>query len=278
MALNNFTQRTLTAVIFAATLVGSILWNKYSFLALFLGLSIAGVLEFFTLFKKKGFKANKYIGALGAIAIFLSAYLYLEDGNLKWYFITIIPSVVAMLAALYSRSHHPFEEIAITFMGWLYVSVPFTLSMVLAFWDSTAPYMDYHGEFILAFIFLIWSSDTGAYLVGSAFGKTKLFERVSPKKSWEGLAGGIALTLGIAWLEYEYTTFIPNSITQFQWLVVGAIACVFGTLGDLVESLFKRNIGVKDSGKILPGHGGILDRFDAYIFALPLVCVWLYLS
>lgn len=278
MALNNFTQRTLTAIVFAATLVGAILWNKYSFLTLFLTLSVAGVLEFFTLFKKKGFKANKIIGALGAIAIFLAAFLFHEDGNLKWYFITILPAIAAMLAALFGKSHHPFEEIAITFFGWLYVAVPFTMSMVLAFWDSTTPYPHYHGEFILAFLFLIWASDTGAYLVGSAIGKTKLFERVSPKKSWEGLAGGIALTLVVAWAEYQYTDFIPSSISQMQWLVVGAIACVFGTLGDLVESLFKRNIGVKDSGKILPGHGGILDRFDAYIFALPLVCAWLYLS
>lgn len=276
--MNNFTQRTLTAVIFAATLIGAIYWNKFSFLALFLTLSVVGVLEFFTLFKKKNLHPNKWIGAFGAISIFLAAYLYNEDGNLKWYFITIIPAMAAMLVALFGKSKNPFEEIAVTFLGWMYVAVPFTLSMVLAFWGSNAPYPDYHGEIILAFIFLIWSSDTGAYLVGSAIGKTKLFERVSPKKSWEGLAGGVALTILVAWLEYTYTDFIPSTISQTQWLVVGAIACIFGTLGDLVESLFKRNIGVKDSGKILPGHGGILDRFDAYIFALPLVCVWLYLS
>ena len=125
---------------------------------------------------------------------------------------------------------------------------------------------------VFGLLLLIWTNDTMAYFVGSQLGRRKLFERISPKKTWEGTIGGGLCAVLVAW----GLSFIIKDFTQPQWLVLGMVAAVFGTLGDLVESMLKRSVGVKDSGNLLPGHGGLLDRFDAFIFALPFF--WLALQ
>jgi phosphatidate cytidylyltransferase len=150
----------------------------------------------------------------------------------------------------------------------IYVVVPFSLLVITGFTQSGLS--NYNPTIILGFFFLLWTSDTGAYLVGISLGKHRLFPRISPKKSWEGFFGGLVFTLIVSWVISKYFTVI--SLTD--WVIIALIIGIFGVLGDLIESLLKRSFDTKDSGNILPGHGGILDRFDSVIFSAPLVFLY----
>ena len=173
---------------------------------------------------------------------------------------------------LFRNKPNPFNNIGFTVLGIIYIIVPFLLLSITSF-DITSSDISYAPNKLLGFFLLIWANDTFAYLVGIAIGRTKLFERISPKKTWEGTIGGIICTQGIAYIISIYFT----ELTMIQWMIIALIISVFGTLGDLVESMFKRSLGVKDSGNILPGHGGILDRFDAVLLCSPFVVVYLML-
>jgi phosphatidate cytidylyltransferase len=170
---------------------------------------------------------------------------------------------------LYRKKNKPFQNIALTFLGIIYIALPFSLLYLMGFKEYTVT--GFKPKIILGFFFLLWTSDTGAYLVGMTLGRHPFFPRISPKKSWEGFIGGVVLTLLIAWVISNYFTFLST----YDWLIIGLIIAVTGAIGDLIESLLKRSLNVKDSGNILPGHGGILDRFDSVIFAAPLVFVYL---
>jgi len=163
----------------------------------------------------------------------------------------------------------PFTNIAFTFLGIIYVAGPFALINVSIF-----IFGHYNYAIILGYLFLLWASDTGAYFAGKTFGKTKLFERVSPKKSWEGSLGGTALAFLIAYL---FSIFF-NEIPQWQWFSIAAIIVITGTYGDLVESLLKRSMMIKDSSHSIPGHGGFLDRFDGLLLSSPFVAAFFKIS
>ncbi|MBK6639733.1 MAG: phosphatidate cytidylyltransferase [Bacteroidetes bacterium] len=189
-------------------------------------------------------------------------------------FMWLIPAVALLfIMELYRNKSHPFENIAMTLTGLAYIIVPILLLVQMAYQFNPDDAITYHKNVVLGFIFLVWSSDTGAYFIGSKFGKNRLFERISPKKSWEGFFGGLALALLVARILSIYFT----ELDFYQWMIVAAITVVAGTLGDLVESMLKRIIGVKDSGTLLPGHGGILDRFDAFFIAVPLIYFYFHL-
>ncbi|RYE18344.1 MAG: phosphatidate cytidylyltransferase, partial [Sphingobacteriaceae bacterium] len=177
-------------------------------------------------------------------------------------------SVFIFYAELYRKTDKPFPQIAFTFLGLIYTLLPFVFFMAMAFLQKT---FDYHLP--LGFILLLWTNDTFAYLFGKQFGRNKLFERHSPKKTWEGLFGGILAAIIVAFIISRYFT----QISTFHWIVVSLIISIFGTMSDLVESMLKRSINIKDSGSILPGHGGFLDRFDGLLLAAPLVFIYLYL-
>ena len=162
------------------------------------------------------------------------------------------------------------QNIAITFLGIIYVSVPFSLMNFIVFQDVNV----YNPDLFLSLFIFIWVNDSGAYIAGTAFGKHRLFERISPKKSWEGFIGGLLSTVLAAYI--LSVTFVSEYSFAFM-TIIAVIIVVTGTLGDLVESLFKRNLGVKDSGKVIPGHGGLLDRFDSIILAAPIVFFVFYL-
>ena len=162
------------------------------------------------------------------------------------------------------ESNH-FANIALTIFGSIYIAIPFAFLISISNFGSSD--LNYKYEIPLGFFILTWSSDTFAYLSGRSFGKHKLFERISPKKTWEGLIGGAICTIGIGFLISNYF----NVIKIIDWLVISAIIIIFGTFGDLIESLFKRTINVKESGNILPGHGGVLDRFDATFLSIPII-------
>ena len=171
---------------------------------------------------------------------------------------------------LFRKKDKPFLNIGITLLGIIYITLPIMLFSMIGI-----PVNDpgnYRMHLVLGFFIILWSSDTGAYLAGMKFGKHKLFERISPKKTWEGSIGGTALALTVAWILSRY---FPE-LSLNEWLVFAFIIVVFGSLGDLAESLLKRSLNVKDSGSILPGHGGALDRFDGLFGAAPFVFLYLY--
>jgi phosphatidate cytidylyltransferase len=194
-------------------------------------------------------------------------------------FIPYLVSIIYLLIAeLYLMHDDPISNWAYTMMSQLYIALPFSLLNVLAFrsvgYDITYTYLIP----LSVFVFL-WMNDTGAYLCGSLLGKHKLFPRISPGKSWEGSIGGGILVMAIAiliWYLTELYGVNELSLNAFEWAGLGLTVVIFGTWGDLIESLFKRTLGIKDSGTILPGHGGMLDRFDSSLLAIPAAVVYLY--
>ncbi|MEI7831062.1 MAG: phosphatidate cytidylyltransferase [Prolixibacteraceae bacterium] len=260
-------KRSISGLLFAAVLIGTIWYGPWSFALLFGLFSIFILKEFYQLSKAAGISPQKNIGILFGFSIFLLTFLY-HVGIL-----TIDPtgfclSVLFVIPALelYRKKKNALENISVTLFGILYIILPFSLFNYFVF-PAFPLDNNYDPILLISLFFLIWSFDSGAYLFGVAFGKHRLFERISPKKSWEGFFGGwfLCIIFGIAlqriFQKYDITFMI----------LLATIVTISGTFGDLVESMIKRNLGIKDSGKFLPGHGGLLDRFDSILFASPFV-------
>ena len=196
---------------------------------------------------------------------------FIERGDLdgKYLFLIFPLASIIFIFKLYKRKdQNPFVNIALYYLGITYVALPFSLINVIVFDGG-----EYAYKILLGLMLIIWSSDTGAYFTGTAFGKTKLFERISPKKSWEGSVGGTLFAVGFSYL----STIYFGQLSLFEWLIVAVIVVVAGTYGDLVESHFKRTMSIKDSGNVIPGHGGFLDRFDSLILTVPFIVIFLKL-
>jgi phosphatidate cytidylyltransferase len=270
-------MRALTGAVFVIVLVASIVWRYESFALLFLLITILGTWEFYRLAGRTGASPQKIYGTFAAAVLFCScSFAALDEGNYSILAINVPLLFVPFLVELYRKKENPFTNIAYTLLGLVYVALPFSLWNLLIFrgGDGCLTNGQYKYHILLGYFILMWTSDTGAYLSGKAFGKHKLFERVSPKKTWEGTIGGGILCLAGAYILSVYFT----DLRLVDWLIVGIIIVIAGNLGDLAESLFKRSIDIKDSGNILPGHGGILDRFDAVLISTPFVSVYLALS
>ena len=247
---NNFIQRAVTGVLFVIVLVGCILYSPLSFGILFTIISALSVHEFAQLVSKSGeVSINKTITALGGAYLFLALMSFCTQQSVgARVFLPYLGLLLyMMITELYLKKKNPTGNWAYSMLSQLYVALPFALLNVLAFQNSPeTSSVTYNPILPLSIFVFIWLSDTGAYCVGSLIGKHRLFERISPKKSWEGSIGG------------------------------GIFSIIFGTWGDLTESLMKRQLGIKDSGNILPGHGGMLDRFDSALMAIPAAVVYLY--
>lgn len=266
--MSNFLKRSLTGVLFATILIAGINLHKYGFFTVFLASALLGIWEFFQLSKKAGAHPNKTIGVLSGAILFTACFMHATT-NQTWLFLVLCALIVSIfLLEMYRKKENPFTNIAYSIMGVIYVALPFSLLNYLAF-----PFNDqhFHPELVMGIFVMIWANDTGAYLVGVKWGKHRLFPRISPKKSWEGSIGGAISALIVAWI----ISLLSSELTLFHWEMVALIVVIFGSMGDLVESLFKRSINIKDSGTILPGHGGILDRFDAVFLAAPMVFIYL---
>lgn len=190
----------------------------------------------------------------------------------------ILTIIYLFIAELYLKNENPIMNWAYTMLGQMYIALPISMINVLAFQRDANGQMTIDMLLPLSIFIFLWTNDTGAYCSGSLFGKHKLFPRISPAKSWEGsIGGGILVVIVAALIGYSTTNESGvNMLTIPQWIGLGIVVAVFGTWGDLVESLFKRTLGVKDSGNILPGHGGMLDRFDSSLMAIPAAVVYLY--
>ncbi len=273
---NNFIQRAVTGVLFVIVLVGCILYSPLSFGILFTIISALSVHEFAQLVSKSSeVSINKTITALGGAYLFLALMSFCTQQSVG---ARVFPPYLGlllymMITELYLKKKNPTGNWAYSMLSQLYVALPFALLNVLAFQNSPETgSVTYNPILPLSIFVFIWLSDTGAYCVGSLIGKHRLFERISPKKSWEGSIGGgifsIASSLGFA----HFFPFMPG----WQWVGLAIVVVIFGTWGDLTESLMKRQLGIKDSGNILPGHGGMLDRFDSALMAIPAAVVYLY--
>jgi phosphatidate cytidylyltransferase len=266
-SMSNLQQRILTGLLGGLIFITGIWLNEWSFGVLFLGLTILGMLEFYKLVSSKGYYPNHNLGVLMGGGLFILIFL-IQKELIQSQLLFLLPPVLmlTLVAELFRKKEKPFINIALTYLGVLYVAAPFAMLNLVGFFNGA-----YSGYLILGIVLLIWTADTGAYFSGKTLGRTKLFERISPGKTWEGWIGGTLFSGGMA---YVLSLFLPN-LDLGHWLGVAAIISVFGVLGDLSESMLKRSLGVKDSGRVLPGHGGILDRFDSLLMVVPFVVAFL---
>lgn len=260
--------RAITGFFFVIVMLGSVLLGQFVFTAFYLLLSVLCLHEFNGLVRQSGPDPNLYTGLLNGIFVFtvFAVGCYIPSNKLLFILPVVLGSI--FVQELYKKSAQPFTNIAYCFLGILFTVIPFTFFHSMAFISGS-----FNFHLPLGFLLMLWANDTGAYLVGSWLGRVKLFPRHSPKKTWEGFIGGIVITAGVAWLLGTYYT----EYSRAQWITIGVFVSIFGTLGDLIESMFKRSIDVKDSGSILPGHGGLLDRFDGMLLAVPIVYAYLYI-
>lgn len=229
----------------------------------------------------KGVRINRFISTVAGVYFFL-AVAVLELGMVSS-FVVFVPYILCVIylfvAELYLKNESPILSWAYTMLGQMYIAFPLSLINILAFGNGDVSVGGSANMLLpLSVFILLWANDTGAYCTGSLLGRHKLFPRISPAKSWEGSIGGGVLSIIVAALigHYGANGAGTKGMDIMVWIGLGVVVVVFGTWGDLVESLFKRTIGVKDSGKILPGHGGMLDRFDSSLLAIPAVVVYLY--
>jgi len=256
--------RAITALFFVIVVLASIVLNAYLFAGFFLVLSACCLYEFYRIVGDAHGKPNSLLGILLGVLTFGLYAGYRLGGLSADLLLGVVPlAAVVCIAPLYQKGQDkPFAGIAYTFLGIIYVVLPFLSFFSLGFLDGTYDY-----RLPLGFMLILWGNDTGAYLVGRLVGKRLLFERISPKKTWEGLIGGILLALIVSLILAHYFT----SLSVGQWVAMAGLVSIFGTFGDLVESMLKRSQQVKDSGAVLPGHGGLLDRFDGLLLAAPAV-------
>jgi len=269
-------QRAITALFFVGVMLGGLYGGHYSFVILFAIITAMCLWEYFEMTLRRDGRRDKvrvFLGiAFGLTPFALASILQLNLIQFDEQFIIVtsflfFPFIfLAFIYELFSKSEAPFRNVAYIVLGMVYIGAPFALLDFIAFDDEK-----FYANVVFGLLALSWSNDTGAYLVGSFFGKTPLIPRISPKKTWEGTIGGVIITFLIAWC----LNLIFDDLRLMDWMVLAAIVAVFGSIGDLIESMLKRSTAVKDSGGLLPGHGGVLDRFDAFIFLLPFAAAYL---
>ena len=278
-----FATRTLSAIVFGVIMLGGLTWNKYSFIVLTTVICAGCLWEYFGIVgsvqtysdgKKKTFRILSTGFGLVVFSFFL---IPLFNIFLSGFVVLAIPLLFLLFSAeFFSGEKRSFQNTALNLMGVFYISIPLGLLHLLVFFQSNIHWNWFPGNInaVLGLLLLIWTNDTFAYITGSLIGKHKLFPAISPKKSWEGFFGGMVMALVVAVL----ISLWLDTLKLQDWIVISLIASIIGTIGDLFESMIKRNLGIKDSGTIMPGHGGFLDRFDAFIFCIPFVFAYLFLK
>ena len=277
--MNNLVLRTLTGVVFIAVLIGGTLYSPLTFTMLFAAVTGLTVWEFSTNVNNyAGASVNRVINTTAAVYLFLAFAGFCSELTPSKAFIPYVISIIYLpVSELYLQKSDPLKNWAYAFASQIYIALAFSLLCVLAFhYDPMENCVAFEPLYPLAVFIFLWTSDTGAYVSGSLLHKrfpAKLFERISPNKSWVGSIGGGVLCIVVAVVLWH---FFPELLDLPHWIGLGLVVCIFGTWGDLVESLFKRQLGIKDSGHILPGHGGMMDRFDSSLLAIPAAVLYLY--
>lgn len=276
--MKNLIVRALSGIVMLALLLGSVLWSPWSFGALLLLVMVTGMYEFYELAARKGIEPQRIVGISMGVVLFFCFYTFLVGiewmGGFAGLSLTLLLLLLLLLpltfvCELFRGRKRPLANVAATLGGVGYVAFPIALLPGVSFLTSH----EWDPRVILAFFFIIWANDVFAYLVGMTLGRHKLYERISPKKTWEGFFGGVA---GAVATGAAAACAVGQSLAV--WCGIAVVAAVTGVLGDLVESMFKREAGVKDSGNVIPGHGGVLDRFDSLLLATPFVFVFVLVA
>lgn len=276
--MKNLMVRTLSGLVLVAVFVGAVLGSQWSFGALLLLILVGGQTEFYKLARETGLSPQRWMGLAVGVLLFALNFIVFrqfsrsvtdEAGGAVLYLLLYIGLLLPTLfvCELFRRSATPLANLGATLLGVLYVAVPLSLLLYVPVLAGDGVWRP---ETVLCYIFIIWANDVFAYLVGMSVGRHRMFERLSPKKSWEGFFGGLA---GAVAMGYAAARVLDADV--WAWLGLALVAAATGVLGDLVESMFKRAAGVKDSGNLIPGHGGVLDRFDALLLSAPFVFVYM---
>lgn len=275
--MKNFLIRTASGAVMLIVVLGAMLLSKWSFMALMSVIAIGGMWEFYRFSQKAGYEPMKTLGIFTGVVMLcagLALSMFFDTANSGNALILLVASIAALvlivplmfICELYRKSATPIANIATSLLGALYVALPMALLIVI-------PMLLGGGEWnpwiMILYIFIIWANDVFAYLFGITLGRHRLFERISPKKSWEGFFGGLLGAMAMGWVA---ATILGASVPM--WIGLALVAAISGVFGDLVESLMKRSVDIKDSGNIIPGHGGWLDRFDALILSAPFVFIY----
>ncbi|MDD4922713.1 MAG: phosphatidate cytidylyltransferase [Bacteroidales bacterium] len=271
--MKNFVIRSISGLVYIALISLSILYGPYTFALLFAIVTGLSLWEFYTILVKNGeAKIERIIATIGGVYLFVSGFLWFADIlSVKYIALWFVLMIYLLIRELFTKENHAIRDIAYTFFGQVYIALPFMLLSRICFHFDELGNVIYNPILLMSFFVLIWVSDTGAYLVGSSFGKHRLFERISPKKSWEGFLGGMTFAMIVSIAIYQ---LFPGTLSLIQWIGFALTTVIFGTWGDLVESMIKRSLKIKDSGNIIPGHGGMLDRFDSCILAAPAIVIY----
>jgi phosphatidate cytidylyltransferase len=253
-------------------MVASIVIHPFVSGVLFLAVTILGMLEFYRLVQSEDTRPDLIAGLSGGILLYGLVFLNTAGflGN-DWLYLLLAIIPLIAVKELFTGSPRPFSNIAFTVTGIIYIALP--LSLLNGYFSPWRFSHEPDFAFLLGFFIILWLNDTGAYLMGKAAGRHLLFPRISPKKTWEGIAGGLLAGILAAWGLSRFFT----QLTLAGWIFMAVLIILFSTFGDLVESMMKRSVQVKDSGSLLPGHGGILDRFDGVLLASPIVYIYLYM-
>ena len=278
--MKNLMVRTLSGLVLVAVFVGAVVGSQWSFGALLLLILVGGQTEFYKLARETGLSPQRWMGLAVGVLLFALNFIVFrqfsrsvtdEAGGAVLYLLLYIGLLLPTLfvCELFRRSATPLANLGATLLGVLYVAVPLSLLLYVPVLAGDGVWRP---ETVLCYIFIIWANDVFAYLVGMTFGRHRLCERLSPKKSWEGFFGGLAGAVATG-LAAAYAL----DANYWVWGGLALVASLSGVAGDLVESMFKREAGVKDSGQVIPGHGGVLDRFDALLLSAPYVFLYLLL-
>lgn len=287
--MKSFLLRAITGIAVVLIIVAGILMGPYTFVGVFSVLLFGVLYEFYNLINvSREVRISKIIHSLGGVLLFVCAFLSASNLSSNKIFLLYLGYMMMLfISRIYTKLQNPIRELAYIVMGQIYIACPLCLLNSIAFHTMKYPMnermIDYCPIFILSLFLFIWINDTGAYLTGMAFGKHKLFPSVSPKKTWEGFYGGVVfcmllgLGLSYTWLWNLLGVDLHSGVrlSKLEWVLMGLVISIFSTYGDLIESFVKRAVGVKDSGTILPGHGGMWDRFDSLIMAAPAMIIYL---
>ncbi len=270
--MSEFIKRTLTGILFVAIILSAIYLHRFAYFILFLAIVLFGLIEFYQLACKLGYKPQSLVGTILGGLLFILSFIRAAQVSNQNLLLLILPIFIfPMFLEIFRKTKNPAVNIAFTYMGLIYVAIPFSLLTFIAFPENPSP--EYNPELIIGYLIILWSFDTFAYLTGKLVGRHKMFETMSPGKTWEGFTGGLMISVVVSLFLYLWF----NSLSITDWITIAIIISITGTLGDLLESAFKRSAGVKDSGRFLPGHGGILDRFDSALLSIPFVYFYIHL-
>ncbi|MDD6252999.1 MAG: phosphatidate cytidylyltransferase [Candidatus Cryptobacteroides sp.] len=271
--MNNTVKRTISGVAFVCIMLAGLTVSKFLFAALIMFIMGVMMHEFYTITMKDRYKFSRILAILSGETLFVLLFLTMAyDVQAKYVAIAILPTIIVMVNSLYVKDKTEFGKFSDIYTAILYIAVPLSLSNLIVFFNN-----EFNGHLLLYFFILIWASDIGGFVFGCSLGKyfpKKLFPEISPKKTWVGFWGGMFCSV-LAAVIIKFTMCIDISL--FHAIVLAVIMDIAGVYGDLFESQWKRYYLVKDSGVIIPGHGGLLDRFDSTLFSIPIGALYLIL-